>query len=378
MFGLREAAWPLVRADLNLSYEEVGLLLTIPGWTATFIELVIGVLGDSPWRRALIRGGGLVFFAALALAAFGTSFAGLMVAFILFYPASGAFVNLSQAALMDHAPTRHEQNMARWTLAGSVGMVAGPLLLGVMVALGPGWRGGVLLQAALTLLVLAVIWRFRFPVATDGESESLRELLTTGFRGAWQTMRRREVLRWLALLQFSDLLLDVLHGYLALYFVDVAGTSAIEAGLAVGVWTGVGLVGDVLLLPLLERVRGVAYLRFSALFSLVLFSAFLLVPGVIPKLVLLGLLGFMNAGWYAILQAQLYSHLPGQSGSVMALSTVSGLVGSSVPLVIGLAAAAFGLQNAFWLLLLGPVALLVGLPRGQGILKPVGEEVEET
>ena len=371
---MREAAWPFIRADLHLSYQEVGLLLTVPGWSATFIELFIGVLGDTPRRRALIRGGGVVFFASLVLAAFGGSLAMLMAAFILFSPASGAFVNLSQAALMDHAPTRHEQNMARWTLAGSVGIVAGPLLLGVMVALGPGWRGGMLLQAGLALVLVAVVSRFAFPVAADGAPASLRASLVTGFRGAWQTMRRREVLRWLTLLQFSDLMLDVLHGYLALYFVDVAGTSPIEAGLAVGVWTGVGLVGDILLLPLLERVRGVAYLRFSAVLNLLLFPAFLLVPGVVPKLALLGLLGLLNAGWYAILQAQLYSHLPGQSGSVMALSTVSGLAGSSVPLVIGLAAAAFGLETAFWLLLLGPVALLVGLPRGQGILKPAGEE----
>ena len=37
----------------------------------------------------------------------------LLVAFILFYPASGAFVNLSQATLMDSETDRHEQNMAR-------------------------------------------------------------------------------------------------------------------------------------------------------------------------------------------------------------------------------------------------------------------------
>ena len=373
MFGLREAAWPLIRADLHLSYEEVGLLLTIPGWSATFIELFIGVLGDSPWRRALILGGGVVFFASLAVAAVGSSVAGLMVAFILLYPASGAFVNLSQAALMDHEPARHEQNMARWTLAGSVGMVAGPLLLGLMVALGVGWRGSFMLQAVIALALVGMVSRFTFPVAAS-ESESLRQSLVDGLRAAWQAMRRREVLRWLALLQFSDRMLDVLYSYLALYFVDVAGTTAVEAGLAVGVWTGVGLLGDVLLLPLLERVRGVAYLRFSALLVLVIFPAFLLTPGVVPKLVLLGLLGLLNAGWYAILQAQLYSHLPGQSGSVMALSTVSGLLGSTAPLLIGLIAGSFGLEIAFWLLLLGPLALLVGLPRGLGILKQPGEE----
>src|ERR687885_620295 len=55
-------------------------------------------------------------------------------------PASGAFVGLSQTALADLEPERHEQAMARWTLAGSVGVAAGPLLLAGVVAAGGGWR----------------------------------------------------------------------------------------------------------------------------------------------------------------------------------------------------------------------------------------------
>lgn len=49
----------------------------------------------------------------------------------MFYPASGAFVNLSQAILMDIEPGRHAQNMACWTFAGLVGIVLGPLLMEV-------------------------------------------------------------------------------------------------------------------------------------------------------------------------------------------------------------------------------------------------------
>jgi FSR family fosmidomycin resistance protein-like MFS transporter len=74
-------------------------------------------------------------------------------------------------------------------------------------------------------------------------------------------------------------------------------------------------------------------------------------------------MGFFNAGWYAILRANLYSTMPGQSGTVMALDNVSGFFGKLLPLGIGLAAQAFGLQWAMWLLLAGPIALLVGLPR---------------
>ncbi|HEX2905667.1 MAG TPA: hypothetical protein VHO69_02315, partial [Phototrophicaceae bacterium] len=176
-------------------------------------------------------------------------------------------------------------------------------------------------------------------------------------------LRRREVLRWLILLQFSDLMLDILLGYLALYFVDVVKTDQAQAGLAVAVWTGVGLIGDILLLPLLERMRGLTYLRYSAAIELVLFVAFLLVGDLPLKLVILGLLGFFNSGWYSILQAQVYTAMPGQSGTVMAIHNLFALVGGLIPLAIGLLAEHFGLNTAMWFLVLGPIALLIGLPR---------------
>ena len=128
-------------------------------------------------------------------------------------------------------------------------------------------------------------------------------------------------------------------------------------------WTGVGLVGDLLLIPLLERVRGIRYLRVSALAVLALLPVFSLAPDFSGKLVLLGALGFFNAGWYAILQAGLYSAMPGQSGTALAVKNVSGLIAGFIPLALGLIAQRLGLQAAMWLLLIGPVALLVGLPR---------------
>ena len=109
------------------------------------------------------------------------------------------------------------------------------------------------------------------------------------------------------------------------------------------------------------------YLRFSVLAELVLFPVFLLVPGLGPKLAVVALLGFANAGWFSVLQGQLYSAMPGQSGSVMAVNNVMGMAGNLVPLGIGIAARTWGLGAAIWLLLAGPIALLVGLPRGSGL-----------
>ncbi len=363
VFGAREAAWPLIRDDLGLSYAQVGLLLGVPSVVANVVEPFLALLGDVWRRRAIVLGGGAVFAAALLLTAFSRSYAPLLLSFVLLYPASGAFVSLSQATLMDLDPARHEQNMVRWNLAGSVGVVLGPLALGGAAALGWGWRGLFVAFAALSALLLAVAWRMPYP---DGNFQAAGfdiKSLWAGLREMGGALRRRAVLRWLVLLESSDLMMDVLLGFLALYMVDVGRATPAQASIVVAVWTGVGLLGDFLLVPLLERVRGLTYLRVSAALELIAFPAFLLAPGYWPKLVAVGLLGLFVSGWYAVLQAQLYSALPGRSGTALAVKNVSGLIGGLIPLGLGLIAQRFGLEVAMWLLLLGPVALLVGLPR---------------
>jgi FSR family fosmidomycin resistance protein-like MFS transporter len=372
VFGAREAAWPLIRTDLGLSYAQVGLLLGLPNVVGNLIEPILGILGDVWHRRVLVLGGGAVFALALLLTASSRSFPTLLASFVLFYPASGAFVSLSQANLMDMDADRHEQNMARWTFAGSVGVVAGPLALGAAAMWGIGWRGLFLLFAGLTLALLALVYRARPPTPTPPHFHTptpshshtpLASSLKQGLIDALRALRRVEVLRWLALLEFSDLMLDVLLGFLALYFVDVVGVTAARAGMAVALLTGMGLLGNLALIPLLERVRGLRYLRLSVVATSVLFPAFLLVPGAGAKLVLLGLLGLSSAGWYPILKAQLYSAMPGQSGTVLAVGNVFGLVGGLIPLGLGLIAERYDLTVTMWLLLLGPVALLIGIPK---------------
>jgi FSR family fosmidomycin resistance protein-like MFS transporter len=91
----------------------------------------------------------------------------------------------------------------------------------------------------------------------------------------------------------------------------------------------------------------------------------LLVPGFGLKVVLLGLLGFCNAGWYPVLKGRLYSAMPGQSGTVLSVGSLFGLARALLPLALGLVAQRFHLSVAMWLLLLGPIALLLGLPRSR-------------
>ena len=184
-------------------------------------------------------------------------------------------------------------------------------------------------------------------------------------RDAAGALRDREVVRWLALLQLTDLLGDVLFGYLALYFVDVVGLSPATAGLAVAVSTIAGLVGEVAMLGLLRRVSGLRYLRVSAVLAAVIFIGFLVAPWPAAKLAALAALGVVTSGWYSVPNARLYDELPGRSGTAVALTSVSGVVEAILPLTIALIASRAGLDAALWICLLAPATLLALVP-GKG------------
>ena len=153
------------------------------------------------------------------------------------------------------------------------------------------------------------------------------------------------------------MLLDVFHGFLALYLVDVARLDPGAAAIGVAVWTGAGLLGDWLLLVVLRRMDGLRYLRLSAAASLAVYPAFLLVSSPGAKLTLVAALGLLNSGWYAIPKARLYEALPGQSGAAVAVGGIGGLVGAAVPLVLGVVASSAGLQPTMWIRVVAPLVL---------------------
>jgi FSR family fosmidomycin resistance protein-like MFS transporter len=336
--------------------------------------------------------------ASLAAVAAARSATVLLVAFVAFFPASGAFVSLTQAALMDRAHGRQQQRMAAWNLAGSVGAVGGPLLLAGVLAVGGSWRSAYLLLAAAVgaaLAVAALAAPSRQPVPLDpepaagvesagvesaaagagesadgdgdadpdsagaGEGNGARR---TSVREALSALRQRDVARWAVLLEISDLLLDVLTGYIGIYLVDVVGASPAEAAVVVAVRLGAGLAGDALFVVVSGRVSGLAALRVSAIAACALYPAFLLIGWLPAKLVILAVLSMATACWYPVVQAGLYTSLPGRSGIAVFLSSAAGLLGAAGPLAVGFIAQQAGLSWALGILAAAPAAVLAALP----------------
>lgn len=359
IYGLQGAVLPYLRDDLALSYTQVGLLFTIPGLVSIVSEPFIGLLGDTRHRRVLVVSGIVVTAISLFLVGIGQTFWIILLAFCIMYPASGAYVNLPQATLIDRDPSRAEQTMARWTLLGSIGVAIAPVIVTALFYLGYGWRGLYLSLAGVAGFYTFLLLRQRFDqhVGAD-EHVSPREL----FNNLIAALRSRELIRWVVVTELADLMLDKLLEVTGLYFHDVVGVDLGAASGAVAVFTTAGLIGNFLLVPVLEKVSGLRVLRISAVVVLVAFIAFMLVPITWLKFVLIGVISFSTTGWYAILRGKTYAVLPGQSGVIVSVTALGNVSSVFVPVIVGRLADIFGLQWAMWIFLLGPISLIVGLP----------------
>ena len=335
-----------------------------------FLELPLGILaGQGGRRRLAILGGGIIFVLTLLGVASARSFTALLCAFIAFYPASGAFVSLTQAEIMDAWPDRQAQVMARWDLAGSTGAVAGPLLLIMVLASGGSWRVGYLVLAG----IAALAWLGAYlrgpadpavsPPEADTGDEAERRPWKARVREIADALRDWGTLRWVLLIEVADLLVDTFTGFLALYLVDVAHLTPAVAALAIAIRLGAALAGDAALVVILERAGDLAVLRASAVAAALLYPGFLLVPGIGPKLIVLAALSAATAPWYPLLQARLYGSLPGRSSVAVTLGSAAGLAGGLGPLAVGLVAQGFGLSWALAGLVVVPVAVLL-VPAG--------------
>ena len=327
------------------------------------LELPLGILaGQGRRRRLAVLGGGVVFILSLLAVAGARSFLVLLAAFTVFFPASGAFVALTQAELMDAWPGRRAQVMARWDLAGSAGAVAGPLLVTAVLAAGSGWRVAYLVLAALAAVTwLGTCWSGPRPgrAAADpgGDPGPTRAREVLAALRDWSTVR------WVLATVVADLLVDVLTGFLALYLVDVAHLASPIAALAIAIRFGSGLAGDAALVAVLDRVADMTVLRASAVAAGLLYPGFLLAPGPVAKLVILAVLSAVTATWYPLLQARVYGSLPGRSPVAVTLNSAAGLAGGLGPLAVGLIAGAFGLSRALAVLVAVPAVVLAASAR---------------
>ena len=306
VFGARDAALPAIRSDLGLSYAQLGLVLSVPALVASVVEPAFGVLGDTRHRRLVMTVGGGAFAAGLLALAAARSPLVILVAMCVLYPASGAFVSLSQATLMDVEPAGRDLAMNRWTIAGGIGVLAGPAVVAASIGAGLDVADPFVAMALLSACLVAGLRRM-----PDGSVD--RELRATA--AATCAARPRPDRASAPAARARRPSARRMHA-------PRRSTSSMSGG-------------D-------RRRRGCACAE--------------------PSAAAAGL-GVLTCGWYPLLKASLYDELPGWSGAATALSSVSSALAGLLPLGLGLLAGRYGIAAAMWALLAAPAGLLLLLPR---------------
>jgi FSR family fosmidomycin resistance protein-like MFS transporter len=126
---------PLLRDQLGLSYEQIGLLFSISALSGMVIEPFINILSDRTSKRPWVIGGLLALAASFALAGSTNNFIVLLAAFALMSPAGSAGVGQSEATLIDTSPQESMQAMTHWTFMASIGDLLSPLTIAAIIAL---------------------------------------------------------------------------------------------------------------------------------------------------------------------------------------------------------------------------------------------------
>ena len=330
------------RSDLGLTYAQAGTILAAiaPGALAGG---VFAAAADRYSRRAIAAGGAFGFAVALAMFAFGGSFAMLAAGAFVMGMASTAMVDAAEVALVDMAAGGDLRRwLARSNLLATLGDLLGPALVAGAVLLGLSWRAAFWVGAGLMLLYAVALARAPLPPPSPAAPAP------EGSRRPGFTAVLRDPAVWvmgligLLMVPFDEPLVGFT---IALLEQERGASPAVATMIAFA-----GITGGVLAFTVLaRRFEGVADHRLL-MGSVAAMAGAALVIAVVPVLAAVAVAGLVAAiglslAWLAV-QHRSLTLRPGQVGATKAVLGAIESTGSWLPVAIGVVADRAGLTWA--------------------------------
>ncbi len=187
--------FPFVRAEFNVSYTELGLVIALFNIISALLQTPAGFLVDRTSARIVLTGGLLLGTVSLLLAAaspsfilFGLTFALLGLANTVYHPADYALLSSRIST------ARVSQGFSIHIFAGFIGTAVTPAAM-IVMATQFGWRGAFVAAAALGAIAALAIALFGQPLA-GRESARAKESSggTAPSAGDWRVLMTWPVL----------------------------------------------------------------------------------------------------------------------------------------------------------------------------------------
>jgi MFS family permease len=264
-------------------------------------------------------------------------------------------VRATDVALVDVAGDRIELAVARGTLLGTVGDLAGPALLAACLATGLGWRAA-FVAAGLGMAGYGLLLASQ-PLPCPSRSSRVASGAGPKPRGeVVAVMRDRRVFRLGLLAALVDVFDEPFLAFAIAYLVTTRGLAPGVAALT----AGVGLAGGVAAAAWASRAER-SEITPSAIAALLVGGVGAIVLGTHPIVAALGAAGVgaaVNLAWIS-LEARVLTLRPGQAGTTSAVVSAVGQVAILVPLGAGVVADGAGVTTALLLYLAMAVVFAV-------------------
>ena len=188
--------FPYVKAEFNVSYTELGIVIAAFNIISAVLQTPAGFLVDRTSARAVLVGGLLIGSVALAISAMVSNFLVFGVMFALLGLANTVYHPADYALLSNRiTPPRISQAFSIHIFAGFIGTALTPVTM-IMLASVLGWRGAFLATAFVGVAVALALMLFGEPLAGR---ESARAKATSGdgntsHAGDWRVLVTAPVL----------------------------------------------------------------------------------------------------------------------------------------------------------------------------------------
>jgi len=291
MQSLLPAIYPNLKAELGLSFSQIGLVTLVYQLTASILQPLIGLYADKRPTPMALPGGTLFSLAGLMVLSAAHSYALLLAGAALLGMGSSVFHPESSRVARMAAGRRHGLAQSLFQVGGNAGTALGPLAAAIVVM---HWgQSSLAFFALLALLSCGILWN----VSLWYRHHGLSRLAAGKSAGRAQvTLPRGRMLKGIAILLaliFSKYVyLASLTSYFTFYLIHRFGVSVETAQLHLFVFLGAVAVGTVAGGPLGDRFGRKYVIWFSILgalpFTLLLPHASLFWTG--PLTVMIGLI----------------------------------------------------------------------------------------
>lgn len=360
---------PSIMKDLSLNYQDVGLIFGALGITWGIFAIISGNLSDKIGHRKILIPSLIIFSLASGFSGAAAGLTSLIFIRAIMGVSEGAFCPTSFAATAAAAKPSRRGSLQGLQQSGFAlfGLGLGPIIATQLLLVVPSWRE-VFWVVAIPGIILSVFMYFiiREPQNTQG-GQALHEVVTG---------EEKQKVNWLALLKTRNVLLSmlglfctmscvfVISAMVPLYLQNYLNLSSQNMGIVVSAIGFGGFLGQ-FLVPAASDFIGrkmASFLGFlgSTIFIWLFANA---EASVLSLFSLLFVLSFFSLGLVALL-----------SGPIAAESAPIGLVASSIGLVVGageifgggvapflsgVVAEHYGIQNIFYLSLIGTVVGMI-------------------